>query len=77
MDTLKERLIDYYNESRSDYGDEEIDNAIEILNDYTENLSGLSKWDKTLLLRLIDDTDLYHEVYSIEDESESFRNIFD
>lgn len=78
-ESLKQRLIDYYNEKISDYGEEEIDNVLEILNDYGDNLSGLGGYDKTLLLRLIDDSELYDEVdnIGIGEVDNDDKNLFD
>lgn len=78
-ESLKQKLIDYYYEKEAEYGEEEIANVIEILNGYGDNLSGLGKYDKILLLRLIDDDELYQEVDDIgigEIDSED-RNLFD
>lgn len=80
-ESLKDRLISHYN--RSDFGDEETDNVIEILNDYDDDLSNLKdSIDKTLLLRLINnDEDLYDEVdiIGVKDEDSNFidSNLFD
>lgn len=66
-ESLKDRLISHYEDNRADFGDEETDNVIEILNDYDDNLSKLKDGiDKTLLLRLINnDDELYDEVDAI------------
>ena len=37
---LKEELEEYYNERRADYGDEEVDNVLDILKEYDDNLTG-------------------------------------
>lgn len=82
-ESLKDRLISHYEDNRSDFGDEETDNVIEILNDYDDNLSNLKdSIDKTLLLRLINnDEDLYDEVdiIGVKDEDSNFidSNLFD
>jgi len=68
--SLKQRLTDYYHTIESDYDPEEISNVLDILNEYDDNLTNLGKWDKTLLLRLVDDSDLYQEVDSLGGGSE-------
>lgn len=71
FDSLKQRLTDHFHEQESDFDPEETENVLEILNDYDDHLTGLGGVDKTLLLRLINDDELYSEVDSIEP-----RNIF-
>jgi len=64
---LKEELIEYYQERESNFGTEEMNNVLEILEDYNEELEGLNKTDKTLLLRLLEGGDeLYEKVDNIE-----------
>ena len=75
---LKEEPEEYYNERRADYGDEEVDNVLDILKEYDDNLTGLGNWDKTLLQRLIDDTELYEKVDNIGNtETDNDKNLFD
>lgn len=75
---LKEELEEYYNERRADYGDEEVDNVLDILKEYDDNLTGLGNWDKTLLQRLIDDTELYEKVDNVGNtETDNDKNLFD
>lgn len=80
-ESLKDRLISHHEDNRADFGDEETDNVIEILNDYDNNLSKLKDGvDKTLLLRLINNDELYDEVDAIgvRDEDCHFNdNLFD
>lgn len=76
-ESLKSRLIGYYHDRESDYDEEEIANVIEILNEYDDNLTGLGGWDKTLLLRLVDDEELYQEVDSISTGNSISGNVFD
>jgi len=65
--TLKEELIEYYQEIESDFGTEEMNNVLEILEDYNDELEGLNTTDKTLLLRLLEGGDeLYKKVDNIE-----------
>ena len=70
---LKQRIEEELNELRSDYGDEEVDNTLEVLESLDDDLSNLGKWDETLITRLIDNKDLLKEIYAIRSE----YNIFD
>ena len=76
--SLKDRLTDFYNENEANYDPEETVNALEILNDYDDNLTGLTKWDKVLLQRILDDSDLVAELDEIGSNRPSSRdNAFD
>jgi hypothetical protein len=65
METLKQRIINELEELRSDYGDEEIDNTLEVLDGLNDDLSNLGKWDESIITRLVDDSDLLRQIYSI------------
>ena len=71
--SLKQRIEEELNELRSDYGDEEVDNTLEVLESLDDDLSNLGKWDETLITRLIDNKDLLKEIYAIRSE----YNVFD
>ena len=75
--SLKDRLIDFYNENEANYDPEETTNALEILDGYDDNLTGLTKWDKVLLQRILDDSDLYSEVDKIGSQGGRRDNAFD
>jgi hypothetical protein len=75
--SLKERLKEYYLEISHDYDEEEIQNVLEILDECSEDLSDIKNLEKTLLLRMIDDENLYDEVSSISTPGTSNRNPFD
>ncbi len=74
---LKSRLHAYYQEQESEYDPEETSNVIDILNEYDDNLTGLNGLDKKLLLRLINDSDLYQEVDALSEKSYDDRNVFE
>jgi hypothetical protein len=59
---------------RSDYGDEEVDNTLEVLESLNDDLSDMGKWDETLLTRLIDDKDLLKEIYAIRGENTYYED---
>jgi tRNA (Thr-GGU) A37 N-methylase len=64
---LKSELTEHYQEHEADYGKEETKNVIDILSEYDEELSNLKKWDKVLLLRLVNnDDELYNKLDEIE-----------
>lgn len=62
--SLKERLSDHLYEV--DYDTEEVKGVLNILDGLKDDLSDLERWDQILLLRLIDDDDLYEEVNKID-----------
>lgn len=72
MTPIKQRLIAAYNEQASDYDPEETENVLIILEEYDDNLSGLSSVDYTLLTRLLDDEDLLDELEDIMEGGGSF-----
>lgn len=69
--TLKQRLKTYYQEMESDFDPEETVNVLEILQGYDDSLTNLGKWDKAILLRMIDDPELYEEINEIDNEEET------
>jgi hypothetical protein len=75
--SLKDRLTDFYHENETNYDPEETINALEILNDYDDNLTGLTKWDKVLLQRILDDSDLVAELDEIGIDIPGRDNAFD
>ena len=78
IESLKARLSDHYYDNISEFGEEEVENTIQILDEYDDNLTGLGKWDKTLLLRLVNDDELYQEVDEIgSDLPVKDGNLFD
>lgn len=75
--SLKDRLTDFYHENEANYDPEETVNALEVLDDYDDNLTGLTHWDKVLLQRILDDSDLVAELDEIESNRPNRRNAFD
>ena len=74
MESLKQRIEKELNELRSDYGDEEVDNTLEVLESMYEDLSNLGKWDETLITRLIEDRDLLKEIYAIRGKNTCYED---
>lgn len=74
MESLKQRIEIELNELRSDYGDEEVDNTLEVLESLNDDLSNMGKWDETLLTRLIDDKELLKEIYAIRGENTYYED---
>lgn len=68
MTTLKDRLRQHFEEQVHDVDQEEIDNTIEVLENLEDDLSDLDKWSKQLLLRMINDTELFQEVDDLYEE---------
>lgn len=74
MESLKQKIEIELNELRSDYGDEEVDNTLEVLESLNDDLSNMGKWDETLLTRLIDDKELLKEIYAIRGENTYYED---
>ena len=74
MESLKQRIEIELNELRSDYGDEEVDNTLEVLESLNDDLSNMGKWDETLLTRLIEDKELLKEIYAIRGENTYYED---
>jgi len=68
MTTLKDRLRQHFEEQVHDVDQGEIDNTIEVLESLEDDLSDLNKWSKQLLLRMINDNELYQEVDDLYEE---------
>lgn len=68
MGNLKERLYEYFRDIQGNYDQEEIDNVIEIIDGLNDDLTDISKYEEVLILRLIDDSDLYGEVDDLYEE---------
>ncbi len=68
MTTLKDRLRQHFEEQVHDVDQGEIDNTIEVLESLEDDLSDLDKWSKQLLLRMINDNELYQEVDDLYEE---------
>lgn len=72
---LNADLREYFNDVQYDFDKDEIKNVLEILDEEDEDLNGLSKVSKTLLIRLIDDTELIErveEMYKEPDNDDPF-----
>lgn len=68
---LKTELYEYAADIQHDYDEEEIKNFIEILDEIeNEDLSDMSFLSQKLLLRLINDDELYQKVSDVKDEYE-------
>lgn len=69
METLKERLQEHYKENYDEQYEEDLNEVFSILDKHDDDLSELKdSWDKTLILSLIDDEELYDEVDSLGKE---------
>ena len=65
MKTLKQQINEYLEAQKTCYGDEEMDDNLEVLKDLNDDLSNIDVLSKTLILRFIDDTDLYFAIDTI------------
>ncbi len=59
---MKQKILEYCNTIIGDYDQEEIDNFLEILEEYDNELTNLTELDAKILIRLIDDEDLVGEI---------------
>ncbi|MEH6536816.1 MAG: hypothetical protein V7719_10505 [Psychroserpens sp.] len=64
MITLKQRVIEYLEAQRPYYGDEEVEDSLEVLVTQNDDLSNMGLLSKGLILRLIDDYELYSTIES-------------
>ena len=64
MKTLKQQVRDYLEAQRPDYGDEEVADNLKVLEELNDDLSSMDSFNKTMILRLIDDTELYVAIES-------------
>jgi hypothetical protein len=68
---LKTELLEYGQDIINDYDKEEIDNWFEIIDEIEEeDLSDMSYLSQKLLLRLINDDELYQKVTDAKEEPE-------
>jgi hypothetical protein len=63
-DDLKSELLNYLEELSSDY-DDEIEECKDLISTYDKYLTGLSPFDKSIILNLVDDPLLYEAVENI------------
>lgn len=67
--TLKEELNQYAQDIMGDYDKEEIDNFVEMVNECSnDDMSDMSALSQKLILRLIDDKELYKKVQDAKEE---------
>ena len=62
---LKHELTAYYIENEAEYSKEETYNVLQILAEYNDDLDNLTRTDSKLLLRLVDDSNLYNQIDAI------------
>ncbi|MDA9069257.1 hypothetical protein N9B67_00900 [Algibacter sp.] len=70
METLKQRVRDYLEAQRLDYGNEEVEDSLGILEMQNDDLSSMGSFHKMLILRLIDDNELFLAIESAFSENE-------
>ncbi|MFT6065789.1 MAG: hypothetical protein ACJAYY_002510 [Paraglaciecola sp.] len=76
MSTLKQKISDYLEAQRPYYGDKEIEDNLTVLETQNDDLSNLDSLSKILILRLIDDNDLYASIASVtvKENTQYIRN---
>jgi hypothetical protein len=70
MKTLKQQVKEYLEAQRAFYGDEEVKNSLEVLAIQNEHLSDMWIFHKMLILRLIDNSELYFALETAFTEQE-------
>lgn len=70
MKALKQRVHEYLEAQRPYYGDEEVEDNLEVLERQNDDLSCIDSLSKILILRLIDDNELYTAIESVIIEKE-------
>ena len=68
MKTLKIRVCEYLENQKQFYGNVEIEENLKIIKNKKEDLSDMDKLSKTLVLRYVDDNELYYTINSIRNE---------
>lgn len=64
MKTLKQQVREYLEAQRPYYDNEEVEENLEILEKLNDDISGMDLLSKTLILRLIDNNELYMAIES-------------
>ena len=75
MESLKERLKQHIYEQEGDVDPEEITNTIEVLDELNDNLDNIGKWRQEIILRMVNDSELYAKVDKLY--TEPLTNEFD
>ena len=60
--TLKDKIIVFYEEAQDEFDGGEIDQGLDILENYDEDLTGLTESDGSTLQRIIDEDELVQEI---------------
>ena len=68
MKTLKQQINEYLEAQKPFYGDKEMDDSLTVLKSLKDDLSNIDSLSKTLILRFIDDTELYFTIDSVSTE---------
>lgn len=65
MKTLKQQIVAYLEAQKPFYGDKEMDDNLKVLKNQKEDLSTIDELSKILILRFIDDNQLYFAIESV------------
>ena len=68
MKSLKTRLIEYLENQKQYYGNIEIEENLKILKKKKQDLSDIDTLSKILVLRYIDDNELFYALNSIKND---------
>ncbi|UAM97231.1 hypothetical protein K8354_13005 [Polaribacter litorisediminis] len=64
MKTLKQQIVEYLEAQKPFYGDKEMDDNLKVIKNQKEDLSTIDELSKILILRFIDDNELYFAIES-------------
>lgn len=72
-ESIKNEIISHLSEKEGDIDSEEIQNVFDILNEYDDDLTGLTSIDSKLISRLLDDKRIISRI----EVDDSFRDPFE
>ena len=68
MKSIKTRVNEYLESQKQHYDDNEIEENLKILKNMKEDLSDIDTLNKILVLRYVDDNELYYALNSINND---------
>jgi len=72
-ESIKNEIISHLSEKEGDIDSDEIQNVFDILNEYDDDLTGLTSIDSKLISRLLDDKQIISRI----EVDDSFRDPFE
>ena len=72
-ESIKNEIISHLSEKEGDIDSEEIQNVFDILNEYDDDLTGLTSIDSKLISRLLDDKRIISRIEADDSFSDPFE----